>query len=881
MNTIWEILGIEPTLDKKEIRKAYAALSRTYHMEEFPEEFARIQQAYHAALEYAQHQRGKAAQFMHVVPSDSIENGRNHTPNSILLRLEQFRQNQKVTSVAYNSEEVIVQIIQLLTGCNQLTDLEKKESDRLLVWQNFILSDAFLTVYDREGFVEKLVQELSACREISLSELEPEFLSELSLVYGIIHFDDIGRYDRGNKVVLGDLLLEQKSADWMEVRSTAQRVSLSYSFYSFRKLCQSAYIGEIKDYQLDKWGNLCFHAEDNYIPKVTAEEAPKWQLRIEAVIEPFAPACVAMHRYLVGHYGISEQVYHCMRTNFEIDGRMGEYSLCSYQEAYEQMCQKYPHMNQSEAAKLTEWKLALLSNSAVFTKRALDFETIEWLMLVWKVRQCSAELTQEVYDAYKDEGAIALPLLEMLIGRLVDCKNELLYNCGAEIERVSLQNRCFWYYFLGTVYPYTNNGQSWRESDYHFALSQYMKQVYPVSKYFIRLFFLKETQSPKDSMHYVLQVGRQEKTVFLGEKEIRVVFTLHHVEYFIQGMPVFYQILSFAELAALPESEEGNVTFFLLLPITKIQSEEQCRTEVLQRFKYLPFYKPTWNFLVDCIMRNTDWEVAPEHPQKQLEEVYFSEDSLHCFRGRLTGRKFTVEYKTPKGWYAMKLLHGESKNTRAVEDKTERLCLMHKIVDGFLPPEPKLIKEISVKGKTTQQKADAVYRMILESRRILGIEFSVVLWFWEGEAAIPRLCYLFMEDYWDAANTLLEITGERKNIYLNREERLKRIIGEPAKIVGYFSVEDTLPFPVGIGKSGRFYSYFNHKLIVAECYPELIAQCVNLEHLYKIEIDDGLRSVDVFTRKLENWYMSRYLQETKEVVSNYPFEVFRELFKEL
>lgn len=407
MNTIWEILGIEPTLDKKEIREAYAALSRTYHMEEFPEEFARIQQAYHAALEYAQYQRGKTAQFMHVVPSDSIENGGNHTPNSILLRLEQFRQNQKVTSVAYNSEEVIVQIIQLLTGCNQLTDLEKKESDRLLVWQNFILSDAFLTVYDKEGFVEKLVQELSACREISLSELEPEFLSELSLVYGIIHFDDIGRYDRGNKVVLGDLLLEQKSADWMEVRSTAQRVSLSYSFYSFRKLCQSAYKGELKDYQLDKWGNLCFHAEDNYISKVTAEEAPKWQLRIEAVIEPFAPACVAMHRYLVGHYGISEQVCHCMRTNFEIDGRMGEYSLCSYQEAYEQMCQKYPHMNQSEAAKLTEWKLALLSNSPVFTKRALDFETIEWLMLVWKVRQCSAELTQEVYDAYKDEGAIA------------------------------------------------------------------------------------------------------------------------------------------------------------------------------------------------------------------------------------------------------------------------------------------------------------------------------------------------------------------------------------------------------------------------------------------------------------------------------------------
>ena len=84
---------------------------------------------------------------------------------------------------------------------------------------------------------------------------------------------------------------------------------------------------------------------------------------------------------------------------------------------------------------------------------------------------------------------------------------------------------------------------------------------------------------------------------------------------------------------------------------------------------------------------------------------------------------------------------------------------MHTIVDGFLPPEPKFLKEISVRGKSVQQKADAVYRMIMDSKQLLGIEFAVVLWFWEDETAIPRLCYLYMENYWDAANTLLEITG--------------------------------------------------------------------------------------------------------------------------
>ena len=35
----WEILGIEPTSDKKTIKRAYAKLLKQYHPEENPEEF--------------------------------------------------------------------------------------------------------------------------------------------------------------------------------------------------------------------------------------------------------------------------------------------------------------------------------------------------------------------------------------------------------------------------------------------------------------------------------------------------------------------------------------------------------------------------------------------------------------------------------------------------------------------------------------------------------------------------------------------------------------------------------------------------------------------------------------------------------------------------
>ena len=46
----WDVLGIEPTQDKKEIKKAYARLLKQYHPEENPEEFKQIQTAYQQCL---------------------------------------------------------------------------------------------------------------------------------------------------------------------------------------------------------------------------------------------------------------------------------------------------------------------------------------------------------------------------------------------------------------------------------------------------------------------------------------------------------------------------------------------------------------------------------------------------------------------------------------------------------------------------------------------------------------------------------------------------------------------------------------------------------------------------------------------------------------
>ncbi len=49
---IWEVLGIEPTGDKRAIRRAYARACRECHPEDHPEEFRKLHQAYEQALVY-------------------------------------------------------------------------------------------------------------------------------------------------------------------------------------------------------------------------------------------------------------------------------------------------------------------------------------------------------------------------------------------------------------------------------------------------------------------------------------------------------------------------------------------------------------------------------------------------------------------------------------------------------------------------------------------------------------------------------------------------------------------------------------------------------------------------------------------------------------
>lgn len=76
--TIWEILGIGPTREKRVIRHAYARKCRECHLEDYPEEFQLLHQAYEQALIYAdKKENGSPAPRR---PDELLENAQEEEP---------------------------------------------------------------------------------------------------------------------------------------------------------------------------------------------------------------------------------------------------------------------------------------------------------------------------------------------------------------------------------------------------------------------------------------------------------------------------------------------------------------------------------------------------------------------------------------------------------------------------------------------------------------------------------------------------------------------------------------------------------------------------------------------------------------------------------
>lgn len=203
MSDCWDILGIEPTKEKREVRSAYAARSRMCHMEEDPEEFARLNQAYQEALAYAsaggrrepgqkmlgqrmpvsfpQEISGQDETQQNEQQQDEQQDEQQESSSSLLQRLQQAEEAKVEESMA---EGALKAFIAIFEGAR-----ESGKVPRAAVWKEFFLSEEFLREQYEEGFAKGMLQYLSEWSmegNYSADALPSPFLLELAIAYALM-----------------------------------------------------------------------------------------------------------------------------------------------------------------------------------------------------------------------------------------------------------------------------------------------------------------------------------------------------------------------------------------------------------------------------------------------------------------------------------------------------------------------------------------------------------------------------------------------------------------------------------------------------------------------------------------------------------------------
>lgn len=145
---IWEILNIEPTKDKKAIKKAYAKQSKIIHPEEKPDEFRMLHEAYKAALEYAKESRKE------------IELEKVSKQNSFSVKIEKKEESEKL--IYYFQTNIISKEKKLAYFDEHWKKVNWKSMDSKSEewWKEYLVSEEFKEIQWHPQVIHSLLEEI-------------------------------------------------------------------------------------------------------------------------------------------------------------------------------------------------------------------------------------------------------------------------------------------------------------------------------------------------------------------------------------------------------------------------------------------------------------------------------------------------------------------------------------------------------------------------------------------------------------------------------------------------------------------------------------------------------------------------------------------------
>ena len=189
MSDFWEVLGIVPTTDRSVIKRAYAALAKKYHPEQYPEEFLNLRNAYESAMDYASGESGGFIVRSESQNAISVPQKTEKTNAEEIYQAEQAEEiNEKEQEISESgywdlsklSEQSEVDCTEALA---QFLDLYKsgKRNDAKQ-WYIYFTSPSFLEVWREESFTTMMWN--AVLENMEEYPINKTFAKCLNAVYG-------------------------------------------------------------------------------------------------------------------------------------------------------------------------------------------------------------------------------------------------------------------------------------------------------------------------------------------------------------------------------------------------------------------------------------------------------------------------------------------------------------------------------------------------------------------------------------------------------------------------------------------------------------------------------------------------------------------------
>lgn len=154
---IWEILDIDPTTDKKAIKKAYAQRSRVIHPEEKPDEFRILYEAYQAALKYA----GLASQRDRAFDETESSLESPFAETTDIFADEQIMESPELISYFIGNQEKQQQYVDIFMQYWEKAESPYRNPEMCVWWKEYLASEDFQQIRRNQQVLHLLAEEIN------------------------------------------------------------------------------------------------------------------------------------------------------------------------------------------------------------------------------------------------------------------------------------------------------------------------------------------------------------------------------------------------------------------------------------------------------------------------------------------------------------------------------------------------------------------------------------------------------------------------------------------------------------------------------------------------------------------------------------------------